>query len=102
MGIQVSQLLSLQQITFWERQCWVNNQYSRRECLEISDIPENIENKDLGSLTLQTFEKIYVNVDPAKVEYCHCVKTQILKKVIMKFPRRIDANKIRAEKEAEG
>ena len=52
--------------TILERQCWGNNQYSRRKCLEISGIPENNENKDLENLTLQIFEKIDVSVDPRK------------------------------------
>ena len=85
-------------ITTLERQCWANNQYSRRECLEISGIPENIENKDLENLTLQIFEKIDISVDPENVEDCHWVKTQRSKKVIIKLFRRKDANKIRAEK----
>ena len=86
-----------------ERQCRANNHYSRRECLEISGISENVKIKDLESLTLQTFEKIYVNVDPAKAEYCHWVKTQCSKKkVVIKFSRRKDTNNIRAEKEAKG
>ena len=84
-------------ITTLERQCWANNQYSRRECLEISGIPENIENKDLENLTLQIFEKIDVSVDPGNVD-CHWVKTQLSKKVIIKLCRRKDANKIRSEK----
>ena len=85
-------------ITILERQCWANNQYSRRECLEISGIPENIENKDLENLTLQIFEKIDVSVDPGNVEDCHWVKTQRSKKVIIKLCRQKDANKIRSEK----
>ena len=52
--------------TILERQCWGNNQYSRRKCLEISGIPENNENKDLENLTLQIFEKIDISVDPRK------------------------------------
>ena len=81
-----------------ERQCWANNQYSRRECLEISGFPESIENKDLENLTLQIFEKIDISVDPENVEDCHWVKTQRSKKVIIKLSRRKDANKIRSEK----
>ena len=81
-----------------ERQCWANNQYSRRECLEISGIPENIENKDLENLTLQIFEKIDISVDPENVEDCHWVKPQRLKKVIIKLSRRKDTNKICSEK----
>ena len=81
-----------------ERQCWANNQYSRRECLEISSFPESIENKDLENLALQIFEKIDVSVDPGNVEDCHWVKTQRSKKVIIKLCRQKDANKIRSEK----
>ena len=81
-----------------KRQCWANNQYSRRECLEISSFPESIENKDLENLALQIFEKIDVSVDPGNVEDCHWVKTQLSKKVIIKLCRRKDANKIRSEK----
>ena len=62
-------------ITILERQCWANKQYSRRECLEISGILENIDNKDLENLTLQIFEKIDISVDPENVEDCHWVKT---------------------------
>ena len=85
-------------ITTMERQCWANNQYSRRECLEISGIPENIENKDLENLIFKIFEKIDISVDPENVEDCHWVKTQRSKKVIIKLSRRKDANKIRSEK----
>ena len=85
-------------ITTLERQCWVINQYSRRGCLEISGIPENIENKDLENLTFQIFEKIDISVDPENVEDCHWVKTQRSKIVIIMLSRRKDANKIRSEK----
>ena len=50
-----------------ERQCWADNQYSRPECLKISGIPENIENKDLENLTFHIFEKTDINVDPANI-----------------------------------
>ena len=51
---------------------------------------------------MQTVEKIDVNVDPVKVEDCHWVKTRGSKKGIVKFFTRKDANKIRAERKAEG
>ena len=54
-------------ITPLERQCWADNQYSRPECLKISGIPENIENKDLENLTFHIFEKTDINVDPANI-----------------------------------
>ena len=48
------------------------------------------------------FEKIDINVDPANVEDCHWVKTQISKKVIIRFSRSKDINEIRAKKKVEG
>ena len=33
-------------IKFLERQCWANEQYSRRECLEISGVPESVSVND--------------------------------------------------------
>ena len=44
------------------------------------------------------FEKIDMNVDRANVEDCHWVKTQISKKVIIRFSRSKDINEIRAKK----
>ena len=39
-----------------ERKCWENEQYSRKESIEISGIPQSIEQIDL--------EKIGAPVDP--------------------------------------
>ena len=85
-------------ITTLERQCWANNQYSRRECLEISGIPENNENKDSENLTFQIFEKIDISVDLGSVEDCHWVNPLRSKQVILRLSKGKDANKIRAEK----
>ena len=79
-----------------ERQTWSNSQYSRRECLELSGIPETIENKDLEGTVLGIFEKLGVMVDPSNVEDCHWIKSSKgPKKAIVKLSRRKDANKIR-------
>ena len=58
-----------------EQQTWSNSQYSRRECLELSGIPETIENKDLEGTVLGIFEKLDVMVDPGNVEDCHWIKS---------------------------
>ena len=50
-------------VTSLERQCWANNQYTRRECLEIIGLPENTENGNLEDLTLKVLNEIGVNVD---------------------------------------
>ena len=39
-----------------ERQCWINSQYSRQECLEVTGIPDSIESKDLEQTVLKVFE----------------------------------------------
>ena len=57
------------QILMLERQCWSNAQYSRRETLEISRIPD-IDNGDLEGSVLTVLSKLDVNVDPANVEAC--------------------------------
>ena len=52
----------------------------------------------MENLTLQIFENININVDPANVEDCHWVKTHRSKEVIIKFSKRKDVKKIQAEK----
>ena len=51
-----------------------------------------------GKLNIANFEKIDISVDPENVEDCHWVKSQHLKKVIIKLSRWKDANKICSEK----
>ena len=45
-------------VTSLERQCWANNQYSGREYLEITGLPENTENGNLEDLTLKFLTKL--------------------------------------------
>ena len=59
------------QIITLERQCWSNAQYSRRETLEISGIPENIDEGELEGKVLTVLSKLDVNIDPENVEACH-------------------------------
>ena len=47
-----------------ERKSWSNEQYSWRECLEISGLPSSTEDSQLEGTVLQVFEKIDVKVDP--------------------------------------
>ena len=54
-----------------ERQCWSNSQYSRRECLEITCFPDNINNEDLGGKPLMIFEKLEVTVVSSNLEDYH-------------------------------
>ena len=90
-----------EQVVSLEWQTWRNSQYSWRECLELSSIPETFENKDLEGTVLSIFEKLDVMVDPGNVEDCHWIKpSKGAKKVIVKLSRRKDANKIRLLKKS--
>ena len=42
---------------FLERQCWANEQYFRRECMEISGVPESVTYNDLEGKVLNLLEK---------------------------------------------
>ena len=85
-------------VTSLERSCWANSQYIRRECLEITGLPENIENRNLEDLTLKVLNEIGVNIDSRKVEDCHWIKFQGPKKVIIKFSKLKNANKVRTKR----
>ena len=54
-----------------ERKRWSNEQYSRREGLQISKIPSDTEAGKLEETVLKVFEKLDVDVDPKNVECCH-------------------------------
>ena len=49
---------------FLERQCWANEQYFRRECMEISGVPESVTDNDLEGKVLNLLEKINAEVHP--------------------------------------
>ena len=84
------------QIITLERQCWSNAQYSRRKTLEISGIPENIDDGELEGKVLTVLSKLDVNIDRANVEACHWLKSSNKgKKAILNFSRRKDSDEIR-------
>ena len=56
---------------FLERQCWENEQYSRREYLAISGVPESVTDKVLEGKVLNLFVKTDVKVHPDNNEVCH-------------------------------
>ena len=54
-----------------ERQCWANAQYSRRECLEVVGIPQQVDDKNLETKVLSIFQKIGCIIDPNFIDNCH-------------------------------
>ena len=78
-----------------KRQCWINSQYSRSECQEISGFSESLKNEDLEATVVKVFEEKNAVVDPTNVEDCHWIGSRTSKKLIIKLSRRKDANKTR-------
>ena len=77
------------------RRCYANEQYSRRECLEISGIPESVANNGLESNVLKILEEIDVPINPTFVEDCHRLPSKGSPvKVIIKLNRRTDIRRI--------
>ena len=54
-----------------ERQCWANAQYSRRECLGVVGIPQQVDDKNLETKVLSIFQKIGCIIDPNFIDNCH-------------------------------
>ena len=91
------------QVTRLERKCLENEQYSRRECIEISGIPQSIEQIDLERTVLNVFDKIDAPVDPQNIEACHRLKSDDngrSNKVIVKFNNRKDMVRVRNKKKS--
>ena len=79
------------QLILVERKCWANEQYSCRECLEISGIPESIQDDDLEGCVTKIFNECDTPVDPANNEVCHRLKSKARpKKLIIKLSKRKD------------
>ena len=91
------------QVTRLERKCWENEQYSGRQCIEISGTPESIEQIDLDRTVLNAFDKTDSPVDPKNIEACHRLKSDDngqSNKVIVKFSKRKDMVRVMNKKKS--
>ena len=64
---------------------------SRRECIEISGIPQSMKQIKLEKTVLNVFHKIDAPVDPQNIEACHRLKFEDngwSNKVVVKFSKR--------------
>ena len=89
---QVNTLLSSRLVSI-ERQCWLNTQYSRRECLDIVGIPSEVEADALEEKLVAIFEMLGCNIPTECIEACH----RISKKnptVSVKSSRRKDCQQV--------
>ena len=90
---------SVERLAVIERKCWANEQYSRRECLEISGIPESVSDNALEDKIQGVLRGIDVEVDTGNIDSCHRLKGKGSKgKVILKLSKRKDAEKIKLNK----
>ena len=88
---QVNKLLK-NQITHLEKNCHASEQYSRRECLEISGVPTSVGNADVEKKVCQILDIINVHVSPTNgIEACHRI-SKSNNNVIVKFSRRKDCH----------
>ena len=70
-----------------ERQCWVNAQYARRECIEIVGIPKKLDHKSLEDKFVTMFQKIGCHISTKNIEDRHRLSKKS-GKVVVKFSKR--------------
>ena len=80
-NLLVTRLLTL------DRECWVNAQYSRRECFDIVGIPREVSGEVLEEKVLNIFGKLGCDISPDRIEACHRVG-RTNDAVIVKFSRK--------------
>ena len=56
-----------------KRQCWVNAQYSRRECLDIVRIPSEVKDETVEESGFVIFDKRGCSFDADHIKACHRV-----------------------------
>ena len=87
----VNSLLQERVIDF-ERKCWANAQYSKRECLEVAGIPKSVKQNELEDKVLRIFKKFSSDIPSDNIEACHRVGRH--NNVIIKFSKRKDCQQI--------
>ena len=61
----------VKQLSSLEQQCWKNEQYSRREYVEVVGIPPSVEHDQLEPTVCRILHHIGVNISDDKIETCH-------------------------------
>ena len=79
-----------------ERQHHKLEQYTRRECLNFSGIPNSVAPKDLENFILRLLQEIDINLDKSRIVACHRLgKTD---RTFVKFLNRKDAENVYSNK----
>ena len=71
-----------------EQHCWVNAQCSRKECLEVVGIPQQVHGNLLKAKVLSIFEKVGCTIGLGFVDDCHRLGKNNYNQVIINFLRR--------------
>ena len=79
-----------------ERQHHKLEQYTRRECLDFSSIPNSVAPKDLENLILRLLQEIGINLDKSRIVACHRLRKT--NRTIVKFLNRKDAENVYSNK----
>ena len=89
----------MERLVVLERKCWANEQYSRRECLQISSIPESVSDNAIEDEIQGVLRGIDAEVETENTELCHHLNGKRSKgRVILKHSKRKDAEKIKLNK----
>ena len=79
-----------------ERQDHRLEQYTRRECLDFSGIPNSVAPKDLANFILSFLQEVGINLDKSRIFACHMLeKTD---RTIVKLLNRKDAGNVYSNK----
>ena len=79
-----------------ERQHHKLEQYTRRECLDFSGIPNTVAPKDLENVILHLLQGIGINLDKSRIVACH--KLGKTDRTTVKFLNRKDAENLHSNK----
>ena len=79
-----------------ERQHHKLEQYTRRECLDFSGIPNSVAPKDLENFILPLLQEIGINLDKSRIIACH--RLENTDATIVKFLNRKDAENVYSNK----
>ena len=94
----------VERLVVTEQKYWANEQYSTRECLEISGISESVNDNALEDKIQGVLRGTDVEVDTEKNESCHPLKGKGSRGpssktfLILKLSKRKDAEKIKLNK----
>ena len=90
----------VERLVFTERKCWANEQYSRKECLEIWDIPGSVSDNALEDKIQGLLHVIAVEVDTENTDdSCHrLIGKESKSRVILKLSKRKAAGKTKLSK----